>query len=73
MTSEQTPSADEDHVIWLTAPEKANKSTLSWNHISITINMFKYGREIIVISSIPLESLQENHVGSECEQALSLH
>ncbi len=31
MTTEQTPSADEDHVIRLKALTKAIKWTLSWN------------------------------------------
>lgn len=33
ITTEQTPSVDEDHAIQLKTPEKAIKQTLSWNRL----------------------------------------
>lgn len=38
MTAQQTPSADDNHVIWLKDLKKASKWTLIWNCLVISPN-----------------------------------
>lgn len=60
MTAEETPSSDEDHVIWMKAPEKASELTLSW-HCLVEIKRILKKKRYYMAKNItpPVQAVKE--------------